>query len=114
MGSVVSRAKLIIGAVVLLNNALDKLSKRLKTSPGLPVTTPTTPFWSIPKTPIPGGDKELPLYADVVVIGSGITGTSFAYHALKRNGSLRIVMLEAREACSGATGGCVVTLVDFG
>ena len=35
MGSVFSRAKIILGAVVLLNKALDTLNERLKESPGL-------------------------------------------------------------------------------
>ena len=42
--------------------------------------------------------------ADVVIIGSGITGTSVAYNALSRESALNVVMLEAREVCSGATG----------
>ena len=60
------------------------------------------------------GDKRFPRISrpveqlrpayDVVVIGSGITGTSFAYNALSRQGTLRVVMLEARDVCSGATG----------
>lgn len=45
---------------------------------------------------------ELPSKADVVVIGSGITGT-FAARELVNNGK-NVLMLEAREACSGATG----------
>lgn len=49
-----------------------------------------------------------PSEADIVIIGSGITGTSIAYTLLAELQSLgqtqRIVILEAREACSGATG----------
>ncbi|SPJ74743.1 uncharacterized protein FTOL_04474 [Fusarium torulosum] len=44
----------------------------------------------------------LPSTADVVIIGSGITGT-FAARELV-GGHQKIVMLEAREACWGATG----------
>ncbi|KAG8157260.1 hypothetical protein KVR01_012968 [Diaporthe batatas] len=53
---------------------------------------------------------QLPAEADVVIIGSGISGTSIAWHLLKGTTSssktppLRIAMLEARQACSGATG----------
>lgn len=107
MGSVFSRAKIILGAVFLLNKALDTLNKRLKESPGLPVPNPTTPLWTIPKAPISSEGKALPSYADVIVIGSGITGASVAYHALKRDAGLRVVIVEAREVCSGATGRCV-------
>ncbi|THG98993.1 hypothetical protein EW026_g3279 [Hermanssonia centrifuga] len=104
MGSVLSRAKLILGAVVLINRALDTLSKRFKASPGLPVSNPSLPFWTIPKSTISSEGRALPEDADIVIIGSGITGTSFAYHALKRDSSLRVVILEARDVCSGATG----------
>lgn len=45
---------------------------------------------------------ELPPTADVVVVGSGITG-SFAARELVKGGR-SVVMLEAREACWGATG----------
>lgn len=54
----------------------------------------------------------------MVVVGSGITGTSVAWHLLNEGrggeaaaaaaaggeGGVRVVMLEAREACWGATG----------
>lgn len=46
--------------------------------------------------------KDLPSTADVVVIGSGITG-AFAARELVAGGK-SVVMLEAREACWGATG----------
>lgn len=49
--------------------------------------------------------RNLPETADVVVIGSGMTGASVVHHLLtdgKEN--LDVVMLEAREACWGATG----------
>lgn len=107
MGSVISRAKLIVGALFFLNNTLNTLSKRLKKSPGLPVPNPTLPFWTVPKSPISTGSKVLPQHTDVVIIGSGITGTSVAYNLLKLQPSLRVVILEARDVCSGATGRCV-------
>lgn len=66
--------------------------------------------------------RKLPERADVVVVGSGITGASVAWHLLGGSGDddskselqnesndesangLEVVMLEAREACWGATG----------
>lgn len=45
---------------------------------------------------------DVPATADVVIVGSGITG-AFAARELVGSGR-RIVMLEAREACWGATG----------
>jgi len=40
----------------------------------------------------------------VVIIGSGITGTAAARTLLANSPDLRVAMLDAREACSGATG----------
>jgi hypothetical protein len=42
--------------------------------------------------------------ADVVIIGSGLTGCATALHLLDKDPSLRVVMLEARAFCSGSTG----------
>lgn len=51
--------------------------------------------------------EKLPLEADVVIVGSGITG-AVAARQLVGHGDGRacpsVVMLEAREACWGATG----------
>lgn len=48
----------------------------------------------------------LPSTADVVIIGSGLAGTGTAYHLLHENSPdpPSIVLLEARQICSGATG----------
>lgn len=48
--------------------------------------------------------KDLPEEADTVIIGSGITGTLVAKHHLETWPSKSVVVLEAREFCSGATG----------
>ncbi|KAF1940213.1 DAO-domain-containing protein [Clathrospora elynae] len=48
--------------------------------------------------------KELPKEADTVIIGSGISGTLVAKHHLQTWPSKSVVVLEAREFCSGATG----------
>jgi glycine/D-amino acid oxidase-like deaminating enzyme len=39
-----------------------------------------------------------------VIIGSGISGASFARTLLERGSGLHVVMLEAQDVCSGATG----------
>jgi len=51
----------------------------------------------------PGG---MPERADVVVIGSGVTGASVCRAVLRAGPGpeLKVVMLEARSVCSGATG----------
>ena len=104
MGGLVSKAKLVLYAATQLSETYDLLKKRLDTPPGIPVDNPTLPLWTVPVAPIPSEPSDLPEDADIVVIGSGITGTSFTYNLLTRESGLRVVMLEARDACSGATG----------
>ena len=105
-----------IGAAVAV---LQKLSSdysavlsRVNAAPGLPVTTPTQPYW-VDDPPFPElsdiRSAELPTHADVVVIGSGITAVAVVWallHELQRVGRdpRRIVVCEARRLCSGATG----------
>jgi hypothetical protein len=75
----------------------------------LPHPTSTVSFWHTQPSKLLLGHqttKHLPTKADVVIIGSGITG-AFAAHNLSndvRGKGLDVVMLEAREACWGATG----------
>lgn len=88
--------------------------------PGLPIVAEpvapaTQPYWF--ETPHPRFtslcDKEKLLKetqeADVVIIGSGITGTSLARHLLRSSQLAgidvpKVTVLEARAICSGATG----------
>ena len=81
----------------------------------LPSPQSTHSFWhSEPSALLAGhrSTRSLPQTADVVIIGSGITGTSIAHHLLDKprdrgddnDKKLNVVMLEAREACWGATG----------
>ncbi|KAG6916925.1 hypothetical protein DXG01_004686 [Tephrocybe rancida] len=106
----------LLRALCLFSPRIDGLLQRVYASPGLPVLNPSESYWQVPRAPIAGhgsgkekGDTGVPDYADVVVIGSGITGTAFVRTLLdweRDNGRLgtKVVMLEAREACSGATG----------
>ena len=103
MGAIISRAKILIGAVYHLNQLLDVIGERLKKSPGIPVPNPGLPFWTVPKAEIPT-IEELPDTVDIVIIGTGITGTSFAYNLFQNEQSLSVLMLDARDVCSGATG----------
>ncbi|WWC92016.1 uncharacterized protein L201_006970 [Kwoniella dendrophila CBS 6074] len=77
----------------------------------LPIDNPTKSFW------IEGAEsplrnhrttEDLPKETDVLIIGSGYTGASFAYWLHKftnENGTTpKMVMLEARDICGGATG----------
>ena len=78
--------------------------------PGLPRSKPTVSYWQTPPASLAAhrSTAELPLSVDVVIIGSGITGASVAYellsHAKSVSSSSSVLMLEARTACSGATG----------
>ncbi len=72
---------------------------------GLPTPESTKSFWhSEPAKALLGHrtTDSLPNTADVVVVGSGITGTFAAQELV--NGGKNVLMLEAREACWGATG----------
>lgn len=71
----------------------------------LPVKNSTHSYWHTDPSKILLGHrstKDLPETAEVVVIGSGISG-SFAAQELVAGGT-NVLMLEAREACWGATG----------
>lgn len=75
-----------------------------------PVANPTEPFW---RQELDGLDdhrstEALPGNADIVIVGAGYAGASTAYHLLQKLGGSEqkpfIMILEARGACSGATG----------
>ncbi len=75
----------------------------------LPSKDSTASFWHREPSTFLLGHRtttELPAHADVVIVGSGITGTSAARDLAEdaRAKDLQVVMLEAREACWGATG----------
>ncbi|KAL1864702.1 hypothetical protein Daus18300_007504 [Diaporthe australafricana] len=98
-----------------LSNDWSKVVARAKAAPGFPAAKPTLSQWQddppcpeLVDTQSPGG---LPATANIVIIGSGISGVSIArtaLHELRRKGALkgsrRLVVLEARQLCSGATG----------
>ncbi|PMD48442.1 FAD dependent oxidoreductase [Hyaloscypha variabilis F] len=73
----------------------------------LPRANPTISYWQEPPDPEIAdylSSKQVPEIADTVIIGSGITGTFVAWNLLQTPDHGKIVMLEARQACSGATG----------
>ena len=75
-------------------------------APGLPRSAPTIPYWQDPSDEIASlrSTDALPLESQYVVIGSGISGSCIAYNLLQRRPDAEVLMLEARTACSGATG----------
>ncbi|KAK7056521.1 hypothetical protein VNI00_003077 [Paramarasmius palmivorus] len=74
-------------------------------APGLPLPKPCLSIWQRTTRNNPllnqGSSSPLPSKADVVIIGSGLSGTLTAFELSSRK---NVVILEAREACSGATG----------
>ncbi|KAH0087356.1 FAD dependent oxidoreductase, partial [Aureobasidium melanogenum] len=82
------------------------MEERARIPVDLPLPNPTTSYWQDPPDEIANlqTTKELPKYADYVIIGSGISGAAIAYNLIKKKPNSSILMLEARQACSGATG----------
>ena len=75
----------------------------------LPTPNPTKSFWHREPSGVLLGHRtteSLPVNADIVIIGSGISGACAAHylHQDVQGRNLHVVMLEAREACWGATG----------
>ncbi len=82
------------------------MDKRAAVAPGLPRPNPTISYWQDPPDAIADlhSTPSLPEVADIAVIGSGISGSCIVYNILERLPGTKVVMLEARQACSGATG----------
>ncbi|KAF3150706.1 hypothetical protein TWF569_004575 [Orbilia oligospora] len=80
--------------------------------PQLPSEESTSSFWLKQPDEFLLGHRttvELPTEADIIIIGSGIAGAQTARYLSEQDGGAwvkgrKIVMLEAREACWGATG----------
>ncbi|CUA68084.1 hypothetical protein RSOLAG22IIIB_03322 [Rhizoctonia solani] len=103
---------------VPLNSDSDVFAAFNQSSPRtapLPTPNPTKSFWldsEASANPLGqvGSTGPLSKVADIVIIGSGITGCSAAYHLsqlFQRSGGKKdqsVVILEARDFCSGATG----------
>ncbi|KAF7437327.1 hypothetical protein PC9H_004166 [Pleurotus ostreatus] len=131
MGSILSRVRLAARVLQDLSAKYDEVAMKVAESPGLPVINTSTPYWAIPPAPIAchGAKDPIPPLqpgkaterseayvgcsdADVVIIGSGVTGAAVARTLLdwdaqrvREHGGppIRVIMLEARDACSGAT-----------
>ncbi|EXJ79843.1 hypothetical protein A1O3_08128 [Capronia epimyces CBS 606.96] len=82
------------------------MERRANMPPGLPRDRPTQSYWQDPPSDIADccSTPDLPSHADVVVIGSGISGASISYNLLSSDPSLSVVLIEARQAASGASG----------
>ncbi|RFU35368.1 hypothetical protein B7463_g953, partial [Scytalidium lignicola] len=86
---------------------MGSMDARISLPVTLPVDNPTTSYWQDP----PDAEvadfrtaETVPKTADTVIIGSGITGVSVAWGLLNSGEKEKVVLLEARQAVSGATG----------
>lgn len=85
------------------------LSSETRTHLPQPAVGYTQPFW---RTELDSLDSyrstpDLPKETDILIIGGGYAGASAAYHLFpeeQQDTSPKVVLLEARELCSGATG----------
>ncbi|KAH0352465.1 FAD dependent oxidoreductase, partial [Aureobasidium melanogenum] len=81
-------------------------------SDGFPVPNSTLSYWRSDPHPIDSycSSEKLPSECDIAIIGAGMTGVSTAYHLSRLHTAdcsgkkPSIVVLDAREVCSGATG----------
>lgn len=101
-----------LGAVVSSSRLLSMAAGTFKGDDGplLPVPNRLDSFWLTERDPVLQNARttaELPSTADVVIVGSGLTGAMSAYHlqreAKAQGRVLSIVMLEADECCGSAT-----------
>lgn len=72
--------------------------------PGIPVSNSTKSFWLSQSAPIARTQSPWINTADVVIIGSGMSGMNLARTLYQKSAKLKIVLLDARDLCSGATG----------
>lgn len=82
------------------------VEEQAKIPPGLPRDGPTISYWQDPPSDIADHrtTEELPAVSDYAIIGSGISGAFIAYNLLTKKPNASVLLLEARQATSGATG----------
>ncbi|KAL1610110.1 hypothetical protein SLS60_001775 [Paraconiothyrium brasiliense] len=72
--------------------------------PGTPVANSTKPFWLTEPSPIAKLQSPWVNESDVVIIGSGMTAASLCRTLYAEQPGIKIVLVEARDLCAGATG----------
>jgi glycine/D-amino acid oxidase-like deaminating enzyme len=88
-----------------MSGALEGIYDPGIVDPGVPVSNPTIPFWHSSPHKFANHQSHWPTdYADVVIIGSGVSGMTLVRTLLSLNPTIKIVLVEARSLCSGATG----------
>ena len=103
----------LVSDLIATKRCFDTLIARASTLM-FPISNPCPSFWQ-KNPPFPNlvdmKSENLPGTTDIIIIGSGISGASVAYSILngshnhgKAQYSPRVMIIEAREVCSGATG----------
>lgn len=72
--------------------------------PGIPVKNSTNSFWISESSPIAKLQSPWVNAADVVIIGSGMSGMNLARTIYQKMTTCQVVIIDARDICSGATG----------
>ncbi|KAL4970209.1 NAD(P)/FAD-dependent oxidoreductase [Aspergillus stella-maris] len=72
--------------------------------PGIPVANSTKPFWLSQPSKISKLQSPWVQEADIIIIGSGMTAVSLTRSLYARKPEAKIIIIEARDLCSGATG----------
>lgn len=72
--------------------------------PGIPVPNPTKAFWQSELSAYANHQSPWLDRADIVIVGAGVSGTSLARTVLYHQPDTKIVLIDARSLCSGATG----------
>jgi hypothetical protein len=95
------------------------MDERAKIAVTLLREVPTRSYWQDPPDDVADlrATSHLPGNTDIVIIGNGITGAAVAWNLLQHGDEIsgggggggdgtspNVVMFEARQACSGATG----------
>ncbi|EJD52483.1 nucleotide-binding domain-containing protein [Auricularia subglabra TFB-10046 SS5] len=100
--STIGGVRTLFGELRAVISRYQRVQARVQADPGLPVSNPSRSFWMHPHARLPR--SELPVYADVVILGSGITAASVARTLHAEQPGISVVVLDARDACGGATG----------
>ena len=87
-----------------MSTSPDRIYEPGVVHPGFPVSNSTKPFWLSEPSKYARLQSEWVDEADIVVIGSGMTAASLTRYLLSKKPGLKIVLMEARDLCSGATG----------
>ena len=91
------------------NSSVKDITNHKMTSKPFPVANGMLPFWRTDPHPLDNhrSSETLPEESDIVIVGAGYAGASVAHHILEQipagSKAPSITIIEARQACSGAT-----------